>query len=250
MKKQNGLSPLMPETELSSNNTHRKHIYHNRFKVIITALIILVIAAGAMACHTFKDRKAPAGGSDPISSVDKTSDGRTQTEQGATDGSATPGSSTDSKNENSPDATAKTQQLGAEKYGFITVPSTWKTFNDPDASSITGNSIKQYCDEAGKLIITLNCTENPQTDAKSAASSCWAQMEQDGATDIQGATVQIADCEAYQVYGYYTDDDVMLVIWVFTDTDGTLHYISAEGPIDSVMSAVKLVEKTFTLTAN
>ena len=92
--------------------------------------------------------------------------------------------------------------------------------------------------------------ENPQTDAKSAASSCWAQMEQDGAADIQGATVQIADCAAYQVYGYYTDDDVMLVIWVFTDSDGTLHYISAEGPIYSVMDAVKLVEKTFTLSKN
>lgn len=250
MKKTNGLSPLIPEAESGSHNTGRKHIYHTRFKVMIAALIILVIAAGAMACHTFKDRNAPANGSDPLSSADDTNGGQTRTEHGAADGSTTPGSSTDGKNENNPDTTAKTQQLGAENYGFITVPSTWKTFNDPDASSITGNSIKQYCDETGKLIITLNCTADPQTDAKSAASSCWAQMENDGATDIQGATVQIADCEAYQVYGYYTDDDVMLVIWVFTDSDGTLHYISAEGPIDCVMSAVQLVEKTFTLTAN
>ena len=59
---------------------------------------------------------------------------------------------------------------------------------------------------------------------------------------------QTAVCD--QVYGYYTDDDVMLVIWVFTDSDGILHYISAEGPIDSVMYAVKLVEKTFTLSKN
>ena len=193
MKKQKGLSPLTPETE-SIQRTHKKHIYHTRFKVIIALLVILVISTGILACHSFKGQKDPSSTSDQLSSADETERGQ--------------------------------------------------------ASSITGGSIKQYCDETGKLIITLNCTENPQTDAKNAASSCWAQMEQDGAADIQGATVQIADCAAYQVYGYYTDDDVMLVIWVFTDSDGTLHYISAEGPIDSVMDAVKLVEKTFTLSKN
>lgn len=220
-------------------------------KAIIALLIILVISTAILACQTFKDRKAPAGGSDMLSSSDTGADsGQQQTDTGSADSSTSSGSSSDNKNTSSSDSTTKTQQLGAEKYGFITVPTTWKTFNDPDASSITGSSIKQYCDETGKLIITFNCMENPQTDAKSAASSCWAQMEQDGATDIQGATVQIANCEAYQVYGYYTDDDVMLVIWIFTDSDGTLHYISAEGPIDSVMDAVKLVEKTFTLSKN
>ncbi len=240
----------MPETEYGNRKPHRKHIYHTRFKVIIALLVILVITTGVLACHTFNDRNSAAGGSDRLSSADETGSAQTQPEQGETDGSTASDSSTGNKNTNSPDAAEKTKQLGAEKYGFITVPSTWKIFNDPDASSITGNSIKQYCDETGKLIITLNCTEDPQTDAKSAASSCWSQMEQDGATDIQGATVQIANCEAYQVYGYYTDDDVMLVIWVFTDSNDTLHYISAEGPIDSVMNAVKLVETTFTLTAN
>lgn len=244
MKKQKGLSPLTPETE-SIQRTHKKHIYHTRFKVIIALLVILVISTGILACHSFKGQKDPSSTSDQLSAADETERGQVQPEQGASDGS-----SADGQNSKNTGTAEKTQHIGAEKYGFLTVPSTWKTFNDPDASSITGSSIKQYCDETGKLIITLNCTENPQTDAKNAASSCWAQMEQDGAADIQGATVQIADCAAYQVYGYYTDDDVMLVIWVFTDSDGILHYISAEGPIDSVMDAVKLVEKTFTLSKN
>ena len=219
MKKQKGLSPLTPETE-SIQRTHKKHIYHTRFKVIIALLVILVISTGILACHSFKGQKDPSSTSDQLSAADETERGQVQPEQGASDGS-----SADGQNSKDTGTAEKTQH-------------------------ITGSSIKQYCDETGKLIITLNCTENPQTDAKNAASSCWAQMEQDGAADIQGATVQIADCAAYQVYGYYTDDDVMLVIWVFTDSDGILHYISAEGPIDSVMDAVKLVEKTFTLSKN
>ena len=241
MKKNTGLAPLMPETE--SGGRKKKYIFRTRFKVIIAILTILVILFGVIACHSLKSAKDPAAGADQPSS-----DASSAISDGAQNGSAASDSS--SKNGKGSESGGKTQQLGAEKYGFITAPDTWKPFSDPDASSITGGALKQYCDETGKLIITLNCTESPQTDAKSAASSCWAQMEDDGASDIQGATVQIADCEAYQVYGYYTEDDVMLVIWVFTDQSGVLHYISAEGPIDSVMSAVKLVEKTFTLSAD
>lgn len=247
MKRNNGLAPLMPETE--SGNRKKKHIFHTRFKVLIVVLTILVILFGAIACHSLKSEKTPAAGSDPASS-DSSSDVSDGTQSGSASGDSNSAAENDEKNSKSSESNSKTQQLGAEKYGSITAPDTWKPFSDPDASSITGGALKQYCDETGKLIITLNYTESPQTDAKSAASSCWAQMEDDGASDIQGATVTIADCEAYQVYGYYTEDDVMLVIWVFTDQSGVLHYISAEGPIDTVMSAVKLVEDTYTLSAN
>lgn len=247
MKNKTGLPPLMPDTENGNYHTYKHHIFHTRFKVIVSVLIILIIAAGILSCHAFKDKKTSSSDSSQLSvSAD------TDEEQSSQESSENKASVSEKRNDNSSkktDNNGKTQQLGAENYGFITVPDTWKTFNDTDISSVTGNTVKQYCDETGKLVITLNCTENPQTDAKNAASSCWAQMEQDGAADIQGATVQLADCEAYQVYGYYTDDDIMLVIWVFTDSGNILHYISAEGPIDNVMTAVKLVENTFTLTA-
>lgn len=245
MRNNSDLPPLMPETENAALHKHKRHIFHTRFKIIIVILIILVVSAGILAYHTFKEVKAPFSDSDQLSaSAD------TNTEQQPSQNKNSESNSQEDNNSKKTDDTGKTQQLGTENYGFITVPDTWKTFNDSDISSVTGNTVKQYCDETGKLIITLNCTENSPTDAKNAASSCWAQMEQDGAADIQGATVQLADCEAYQVYGYYTDDDVMLVIWVFTDSDNILHYISAEGPIDNVMSAVTLVEETFTLTAD
>ncbi|MGN1349741.1 MAG: hypothetical protein ACI4VM_01960 [Anaerovoracaceae bacterium] len=139
------------------------------------------------------------------------------------------------------------KRVGEEKYGFLEVPDDWKDYVDSEVAAVSGLSLKQFCDASGKLIITLNYSEGSQVDAQEAASSCWAQMEQDGAQNIQGSTVELAGCKAYQVYGYYTDDDVMLVIWVFTDKDGTLHYISAEGPLDSVMDCVKLVEETFAL---
>lgn len=248
MKNKTELSPLMPDTESGNYHTHKHHIFHTRFKVIVAVLIILIIAAGIFSCHAFKDKKISSSDLSQLSVSADVDEG-----QNSQESSENKASVSDKHKDNSSKKTddiGKTQQLGAENYGFITVPDTWKTFNDTDISSVTGNTVKQYCDESGKLIITLNCTENAQTDAKSAASSCWAQMEQDGAADIQGATVQLANCEAYQVYGYYTDDDVMLVIWVFTDSGNILHYISAEGPIDNVMNAVTLVEETFTLTAD
>ena len=139
------------------------------------------------------------------------------------------------------------KRVGEEKYGFLQVPDDWKDYVDSEVAAVSGLSLKQFCDASGKLIITLNYSEGSQVDAQEAASSCWVQMEQDGAQNIQGSTVKLAGCKAYQVYGYYTNDDVMLVIWVFTDKDGTLHYISAEGPLDSVMDCVKLVEDTFAL---
>jgi hypothetical protein len=140
-----------------------------------------------------------------------------------------------------------TMHVGAEGYGFLDVPDTWKEFTDPDVSSVSGLDVKQYSDAEGKMIITLNYASDPQVDAKSAASSCWTQMEQEGAENIQGSTVKLDGCTAYQVYGYYTSDDVMLVIWVFTDSDGLLHYISAEGPIDNVMDSVSIVEDTYSV---
>ena len=248
MRKNNSHAPLLPEAERSGHKRKKTYISHTRFKIIVAGLAALVIIFGAIACHSLNGSADPSNDTGHIAS-DDTSVDEQQPSSGDNDPAQPDTGSGDSKNENS-SAGSKTKQVGAGKYGFLTVPDTWKNFTDPDAASITGDPVKQYCDETGKLIITLNCTEDPQTDAKSAASSCWSQMEQDGAADIQGATVQIADCEAYQVYGYYTDDDVMLVIWVFTDSDGILHYISAEGPIDSVMDAVKLVEKTFTLSEN
>ena len=86
MKKQKGLSPLTPETE-SIQRTHKKHIYHTRFKVIIALLVILVISTGILACHSFKGQKDPSSTSDQLSAADETEHGQVQPEQGASDGS-------------------------------------------------------------------------------------------------------------------------------------------------------------------
>ena len=128
------------------------------------------------------------------------------------------------------------------------VPEDWTDFQDPDISETSGLEVLQYSDPTGKLIITLNYSDNGQVEAQSAASSCWAQMEEEGAEDIQGATVELDGLTAYQVYGYYTSDDVMLVIWIFYDNDGLLHYISAEGPISSVMDSVNIIEDTYAVS--
>ena len=141
----------------------------------------------------------------------------------------------------------KTMRVGADLYGFVEVPEDWKEYTDSQVTAVSGRAVKQFCSADGSLIVTLNYADGSQTDAQAAATSCWVQMEQDGAQNIQGATVELAGCKAYQVYGYYAGDDVMLVIWVFSDKEGRLHYISAEGPLDTVMDCVKLVEDSYSI---
>lgn len=238
----------------------KKFLFNSRFKIVIAALIIIIFIFGVFSCSLSDGEHNGSGASNDVSS--------------SADADANAGSSDDSQNaanaENSGDAndsgdTAEndtktdssidgavpgekkgTVRIGAENYGFIDVPNTWVTFTDEKAASLSGLSVKQYSDASGKNIITLNCSES-QTDPKSAASSCWNQMEQEGASDIHGATVTLDGCEAYQVYGYYADEDIVLVIWIFSGDNDMLHYISAEGPADSISSMVKIIEKTFSL---
>lgn len=232
----------------------KKLIFHTRFKVIVTAFLIILLIIGAFSCSRLNDNSDSGNKTpDTQSSADSGGDSlKNDDNTDQSDGTDTPDNTT--KNDSEPESSIEgavpgskkgTVRTGAENYGFVDVPNTWVTFTDQETASLSGLSVKQYSDAAGKNIITLNCSES-QTEPKSAASSCWTQMEQEGASDIHGATVTLDGYESYQVYGYYADEDIVLVIWIFSD--GTmLHYVSAEGPADSVSDTVKMIENTFSL---
>jgi len=140
-----------------------------------------------------------------------------------------------------------TIHVGGIGYGYLEIPNGWKDFNDSQLTQGGDMYVVQFSDADSNCVLTLNYTDTPQVDAQTAASSIWAQMEKEGAEAIQGSTVTLADCEAYQVYGYYKDDKIMLVTWSFTDANGLLHFISAEGPLDRIADVVSAVENTYVI---
>lgn len=153
-------------------------------------------------------------------------------------------------------STEVTQTIGNEAMGYVTIPSTWIKFVDVD-----GGTDLQYSNAGGTDIITLNIFDDAglteeqkaKLDAESAASSVWYNLEQNDVTDITGARVTLGGFEAFQCYGMFISEDFgiesMIVCWIFEDESGVLHYISAEGPMMSVMEVVSYVENSFTMKA-
>lgn len=145
--------------------------------------------------------------------------------------------------EDTPEA-SDLKRVGEAGYGFVDIPSDWVNFQDVNATE----DLRQYSDLTGTSIITLFVMEDSPNDAEQAASNSWAGMESNGAVDVQGAIVELAGYETYQVYGIYENVGIMLVTYHFEDEEGKLHYISAESNQGGIVQVIELVEDTFSLT--
>ncbi|MBP3255448.1 MAG: hypothetical protein J6M60_07360 [Clostridia bacterium] len=145
--------------------------------------------------------------------------------------------STNTTNTNT--TSTNTQRVGDDKFGYITVPSNWYRFIDPDATSTLQYSY------ANVYIVTLYARDKSEVSARGYAASTMYNMKQEGAENVTGATVTLGKYTAYQVYGYYRSENLWLVCWHFEAEDGKTHYISMEGP-DASSEYFKIPE-TFSL---
>lgn len=141
-------------------------------------------------------------------------------------------------------SSSETKKIGLETYGFIEVPDYWIDFKDVDLPADT--TVIQYSDPSGSSIITMNIAKNYEQDAKVSAENSFLDMKNDG-VDVEGARVKIGGYDAYQVYGCYEDEGIVLVSWHFKDENNTLHYVSAEGKENDIMNVVGYVENTYSL---
>ena len=148
----------------------------------------------------------------------------------------------------------ETQVVGTEALGYVTIPAWWVSFQDVD-----GATALQYSNGAGTIISLdtfsdegLTEEQKAQITAETAAYSVWYNLEQNGVTDIVGAQVDLNGIDSYQVYGAYVSEDYgtasVIVCWIFSDADGGMHYVSAEGPMDAITDAVGYVEDSYTRT--
>ena len=145
------------------------------------------------------------------------------------------------------DAAQATQRIGTPDYGYVDVPADYIPFTD-----VAGGTDLQFSDVTGTSIFTLNTFDlsSLSEDERDAftlydAAQTLAGNNDQAADDVQGATVELCGRTAYQVYAWYEEDDTFLVAWVVDDPEGTIHYVCVEGPGDTILDNVELVEETY-----
>lgn len=138
------------------------------------------------------------------------------------------------------------KRVGASGYGYADVPASWLDFTDIDGDG----SARQYSDPTGSCILTLQFwTPQEGMTAESTAAALRQNMEEEGAVGVVGATVSLGGYTAYQIYGLYADEDLMLVIWIFAEESGQLHFVSMEAPTGDILELVSGIEESYALTA-
>lgn len=135
------------------------------------------------------------------------------------------------------------QKVGSDEHGYVYIPKDWNKFIDVDLDP--SSNVIQYS-LANTYILTMSSVEKNDSTAKERASNLAASLkEENEITDLTGATVSIASYTAYQVYGYYPNEKIWLVSWIFETEDGKIHFLSVEGPDQK--SEHFNIPKTFTL---
>lgn len=134
----------------------------------------------------------------------------------------------------------ETQVVGTTDFGYVSVPKNWYRFYDVESS---GTFQYSY---ANAWIVTLYAVPTSQLDAYTYASNVKTNLSNENVTNLTGAKVKVAGYDAYQVYGYYSNENIWLVCWFFEGEDGKTHYIAVEGPDKT--SEFFNIPDTFTLT--
>jgi len=65
-------------------------------------------------------------------------------------------------------------------------------------------------------------------DAETLANAYYQGYSQDAVDGLTAATVTLDGKTAYQIYGYFTDVNKIMVTWVFDGEDGLAHSLSIE----------------------
>ncbi len=135
------------------------------------------------------------------------------------------------------------QRIGSVETGYVDVPADYVKFTD---SSLTDEYV-QYSDVTGTNIVTMTYYDD-SISAKTYAGVMLAAFEEDPEIDpssVTGATVTLDGCEAFQVYGYYPEEDLFLVVWLLdSPEDDYIHYVAVEFTSDNY-DLFEMVENTY-----
>ena len=148
------------------------------------------------------------------------------------------------KSDNNTKTNEEVTIIGNDDYGYLKLPGNWYKFQD-----VEGKSALQYSIDSVWIVTIEAYTPNmvdqtAETMAKTELNNL--QNNEEGVINTSMASLKLADYDAYQVYGLYTNDNIWLSEWFFEPGDGKIHYISVEGPDHN--SDYFAIPKTFSLT--
>lgn len=153
-------------------------------------------------------------------------------------------SSSDAGGSDSSESSAPaTRTVGREGFGYVELPADWLMFRDPNAAE----DALQYCDPAGRAILTLYGVYNPEGDAEASAAALRDTITGDGASNVTADTATLGDSTAYQVSGYYESEDIQLVTWFLKTPDDYVRYVAIEAGKDDIDGWVEQVKTTYRL---
>ncbi|MBE6844456.1 MAG: hypothetical protein E7508_01900 [Ruminococcus sp.] len=128
--------------------------------------------------------------------------------------------------------TGPTKEIGDEKFGYMQVPENWCIFEDIGVDDST--PLCQYCSPDRASIVTMSYFEG--MDAELVANAYYQGYSEDAVEELTAATVMLDGKTAYQVYGYFTDINKIMVTWVIDGEDGLAHSLSIESQDYDVFS--------------
>ncbi len=128
--------------------------------------------------------------------------------------------------------TGATKEIGDEKFGYMQVPEDWIRFVELGADESV--PLYQFSSPDQVSVVTMSYAEN--TNAQALANVYYQYMTDNAVDGLTGATVTLDGKTAYQVYGYFTDANKVLVTWTFDGDDGLTHSLSIESQDYDIIS--------------
>jgi len=129
--------------------------------------------------------------------------------------------------------TGATKEIGEEKFGYMQVPEDWLRFYELGVDE-AASTMYQYSSPDQVSVVTMSYSED--LDAETLANAYYQGYSQDAVDGLTAATVTLDGKTAYQIYGYFTDVNKIMVTWVFDGEDGLAHSLSIESQDYDIIS--------------
>lgn len=166
--------------------------------------------------------------------------GETDEETGQVDGGEVD-TELPSKKGSEVEVTDEQRFIGDENLGYMKVDTYWRQINMAD-SAIKNRALY----ENGNYYITI-VDDGVSTASPSVKVIEWRErVTNEGAENVEVASVEMGQLTAQQLKGYYREQNIWTMTWMFKTDDGHFRYVTVEGP--SKTSRYFAIPNTYSLT--
>ena len=134
------------------------------------------------------------------------------------------GSNNTNENKEDPDVVVKTQDIGSDSYGYLTIPVDWQVYPNPSGKTI------MYASPDNTYIIAIQAFEKKDTPIKEYAEEFAKELSSDHYKEISITTEKVGEYDAYQIAAFSTTANKWNMNWLFLCEDDQIHYIAFEAP--------------------